>query len=548
METAPIFPDETILGFFLKSAFEHRDRPAFNTFDREWKTLSHGDFLAFVRGAASYLMRSGVKAGDRVAILSENRFEWCAAYLGILMAGATAVPIDAESAWDDIQWVLADSGSVLLFHSEKTGLKLRGPIQKISFDDEVFKEIHHSQDVDSYPAVSPKDIASIVYTSGTTGSPKGVMLTQGNLYSDARALISFGFISEKDNLLAVLPFHHAYPFMCTFLVPVCTGGQITFPRSLKGPELLSTIREKDVTVFMCVPRLLEVLWNRIMGELKGLPRIISLPLLVLLRLSYQLRQATGANLGKLIFRKVHQGFGPQFRFFTSGGARLDPQIIIDLEGMGLTVLEGYGLTETSPVVTFNPLDRRKPGSAGRALPSVEIKIMNPSERGEGEIAVRGPMIMKGYYKDSGATEKAFHEGWFMTGDVGYLDEDGYLYITGREKEIIILSSGKNINPEDVEKEYLKIPLIKEMAVVFRREGGEAGDLYGVIVPDRDYARREKIGNLKEAVKGKMVQISVGLPAHRRVKGFTLHPGPLPRTPLGKLKRYALEEALRTRTG
>ena len=540
--------EETILDLFLKVAPEHKDLPAFNYFDQRWKTLSYRDFLASVRGIASSLMKSGVQPGSRIAILSESRFEWCASYLGILMAGGVAVPIDAELGWNEIERLLADSGSVLLFHSEKTRAKLLGRIKTLNFDSDDFRQMCLNPGAESYPPVSAEDIASIVYTSGTTGTPKGVMLTQGNLYTDVKALITFGIITQRDNLLAILPFHHTYPFMCTFLLPICSGAQITFPQSLKGPELLSTIRERGITVFMCVPRLLEVLWNRITGELKGKPRFVSALLLALLRLCSRLRRSTGINLGKWIFGKVHRSFGAEFRFFTSGGAKLDLRIIEDFEGMGLTILEGYGLTETSPVVAFNPVRKRKAGSAGRPLPSVEVKIITPSEAAEGEIAIRGPMVMKGYYKNPEATAQVLQGGWFLTGDLGYLDEDGYLYITGRKKEVIVLSSGKNVYPEEVEKEYLNISLIKEMGVVPRNEGGQALDLYGVIVPNLDYARSAKIGNIREALRGSMIQVSTRLPAHNRVKGFMLHPGPLPRTPLGKLRRFALEDLLKQEPG
>jgi long-chain acyl-CoA synthetase len=540
--------EETILGLFLKVASDHEDLPAFNYFDQEWKTLSYRDFLAAVQGIASSLMKSGVQPGSRIALLSESRFEWCASYLGILMAGGVAVPIDAELGWNEIERLLTDSGSVLLFHSEKTRAKLLGRIKTVNFDSDDFRQMCRIPGTEPYPLVPAEDVASIVYTSGTTGTPKGVMLTQKNLYSDVKALINFGIITRRDNLLAILPFHHTYPFMCTFLLPICSGAQVTFPLSLKGPELLATIREKRVTVFMGVPRLLEVFWNRIMGELKGRPRLISALLLFLLCLCSQLRRSTGVNLGKWIFGKVHKSFGAQFRFFTSGGAKLDPRIIEDFEGMGLTILEGYGLTETSPVVAFNPVRERKAGSAGKPLPSVEVKIITPSEAGEGEIAIRGPMVMKGYYKNPEATAQVLQEGWFLTGDLGTLDEDGYLYITGRKKEVIVLSSGKNVYPEEVEKEYLKIPLIKEMAVVARTEEGQALDLYGVIVPNLDYARSAKIGNIREALRGAMIQVSTRLPAHNRVKGFRLHPGPLPRTPLGKLRRYALEDLLKQEPG
>jgi long-chain acyl-CoA synthetase len=229
--------------------------------------------------------------------------------------------------------------------------------------------------------------------------------------------------------------------------------------------------------------------------------------------------------------------GRQFRYFTSGGARLDPRVMTDLEALGFTVVEGYGLSETSPIVSFNPLEKRKPGSVGTALPGAEIRILNPSETGEGEVAVQGPMVMKGYYRKPEETASVMEEGWFRTGDLGHLDEEGYLFITGRLKEVIVLSSGKNVYPEEVERHYLGSPLIGEICVL-----EEEGRLRAVVVPDMHYARERKMGNLSEAVKWEMNVLSQTLPPHMRVKGVSLRGEPLPRTPLGKLKRHLVATA------
>lgn len=542
--------NDTIISLFLSAAIKYKDNVAFNYLDQSWKELTFGEFLIRTQAIASHLIKSGIRKGDRVAIISENRHEWCSAYLGILMAGGIAVPIDAQLGHKEIRNLLDDSGAVFIFCTAKTEPNVKGD-RIINLDSHEFKEVLR-EDAEglnrSGRGFSEDDLASIVYTSGTTATPKGVMLTNRNFCSDAKAAISVGIVNHEDNVLSILPMHHTYPFMCTFIVPLFLGATITYPPGLKGPELLSAIKERGVTVLVAVPQLLELMRNGIIRKFKETPVVISSILFLFLKLSGGLRRMSGINIGKLIFRTAHKAFGGRFRFFACGGARLDPQVMNDLEAIGFTVLEGYGLTETSPMVTFNPIEKRKPGSAGRPFPLMEIKIINPSETGEGEIAIRGPMVMKGYYKNQEATEKVLQDGWFMTGDLGYLDNENYLFITGRSKEVIILSSGKNIYPEDVEREYLRIPLIKEICVSGIEERGVVESLHGVIVPDIDHARKEKIGNLYESLKWDINKVSIALPPYMRLKGFTLHSEPLPRTPLGKLKRYMIKELVKAKEG
>lgn len=533
--------NDTIISFFLAAAEKYRDNVAFNFFDRSWKNITYKGLLNCTRVIASHLLQTGIQKGDRIAIVSENRFEWCASYLAILMAGGIAVPIDAQLRREEIRNLLEDSEVVLTFHSEKAEANVQGLSKTISFDSPRFMDICSSLGFWDYPEISEDAIASILYTSGTTGRPKGVMLTHKNFCSDAGAVISAGIVTHEDNVLSILPLHHTYPFMCTFLVPVFLGATVTYPIGMKGPELLSTVRERGVTALIAVPQLLELMRNGIIRKLRELPTPLSSTLLLLSKVCGWVRRRSGFNPGRFLFRSAHAAFGPRFRFFASGGARLDPMVMEDLESLGFTVLEGYGLTETSPVVTFNPIEKRKPGSAGKPLPSVEIKIMDPSEAGEGEVAIMGPMVMKGYYKNPEATVHVFRDGWFLTGDLGYLDEEGYLFITGRVKEVIVLSSGKNIYPEDVEKEYLKIPLITEICVTGIEDKGIVESLHAIIVPNLDHARKERIGNISESLKWGINQISLKLPPYMRVKGFTVHPEPLPRTPLGKLKRYMIRE-------
>ncbi len=542
---------ETIIDLFSKAASTYPDNIAFHYYDERWHTITYRELNARVSDLASHLITSGVKKNDRIAVISENRPEWSAAYLAILASGCIAVPLDAQLGPDEIKTLLLDAEAGIVLHSNKTADQLayfaehfrksfgRGPLL-IDFDSTEYRNIGGKPLTASLQTCDQDDIASIIYTSGTTGNPKGVVLTHRNFCSDAQALIDARIVSHADNVLSILPLHHTYAFMCTLIVPLFLGGSITYPLSMKGPDMIAAIQGKDVSVVIGVPQLLSMIRNGIVARINALPKPLAFLLTKLINLSGSVRKRLGINLGKLLFRSVHRSFGSRFRFFGSGGAKLDAAVMEGLEALGFTVLEGYGLTETSPVVTFNPPEKRKPGSAGRPLPSVSIRIAHPSDIGEGEIEISGPMVMQGYYNKPSATAEVIHDGWFRTGDIGRLDQDGYLFITGRSKEVIVLSSGKNIYTEDTEKMYLASKLIKEICITGIEHQGITDSLHAVIVPDFEYAKQAAISNLYEAIKWEINALSGSLPSYMRIQGFTLRKDPLPRTALGKLRRFMIK--------
>jgi long-chain acyl-CoA synthetase len=545
----------TITQRFRRTVRSYPGNIACHYFDDGWKTLTYEKFSLGVDAVSSYLKREGLKEGARAAILLENRPEWCSAYLSILMAGGVAVPLDSQLGPDEIRNLLDNSGAEFLFYSGRTAEQAKASFEKLSnaagrkivsvnVDSRDYQVIVHGGEAgEQFHVRDFDDLASLIYTSGTTGKPKGVRLTHRNFCSDADALIEAGIVTHEDNVLSILPLHHTYAFMCTFLVPVFLGASITYPESLKGPDMTAAMRERKVSILIAVPQVLGIIRNGMMNKIRELPLPASRVLLSLHRISGFLRRKLGINIGRIIFKPAHSALGTKFRFFASGGARLDPSVMKDLEAFGFTVLEGYGLTETSPVVTFNPFPKRKPGSAGKPLPSVQVRIVDPSESGEGEIAVRGPMVMEGYYRNPEATEEVLKEGWFYTGDIGKIDEEGYLFITGRKKEVIVLGSGKNIYPEEVEKTYLNSPFIKEICVlgIEGEEGSET--LHAVIVPDLDHARKEQVSDIRERLKWEIKEASGGLPSYMRITGFSLRTEPLPRTRLGKLRRFMIRKEL-----
>ncbi len=579
----------------IPQAFEEasKNNPKAIPFEMEGKGYSYEEILSSSKSIASFLSAKDVKKGDGVAILLEGRPEWGIAYLGISFLGAVAVPIDIQLSADEVKNLILDSESKAIFISEKTvktyeaamavqlftsnppsppfskggtvegdskggtevdskgqnnkGTK-EGPggflIEAINIDKEEFLEILKHPHLDSFPSIDPDDMASLIYTSGTTGKPKGVMLTHRNFLSNVQSIQKAKIIDERDCILSILPLHHSYPFMVNFLAPLLTGAKVIYLQSLKGPDILKTMVEKDVTALVGVPQLFAMLRRGILDSMSRIPLPFRWIVLFLVWFSGFLRDKLRINLGKIIFSTVHKRFGKGLRFFVSGGAKLDPNIAQGLEALGFTMLEGYGLTETSPVISFNPPNLIKRGSVGLPLPDVEIRVMSPDEEGVGEIAVKGPNIMKGYYRNYEETNKVIKEGWLFTGDLGYIDNEGYVYITGRTKEVIVLSSGKNIYPEEIEKHYLQSPLIKEICVFgIEKKPGIADSLQAIVVPNIDYMREKKIANFNEAVKWQINALSAKLPPYKRIMGYEVYKAALPKTTLGKLKRYVIKDIL-----
>ncbi|MCX8060898.1 MAG: AMP-binding protein, partial [Aquificaceae bacterium] len=373
-----------------------------------------------------------------------------------------------------------------------------------------------------------KETALILYTSGTTGAPKGVMLSFKNLLSNIRAIEKVGVASREDITVALLPFHHSYPLMVTLLVPLYLGATVVFLERLSSEELLRALREHRVTILVGVPRLYQLLHQRVMEKVMANP---------VGRALFHLSPYISPALRRLLFRRVHEAFGGRLRFLVSGGAKLPLEVASDMSRLGFIFLEGYGLTETSPIVSFNPPQKPKLGSVGLPIEEVYVKIAP-----DGEVLVRGVNVMQGYYKKPQETQKAFSEGWFMTGDLGYVDSEGYLYITGRKKEVLVLADGKKVNPEEIEALLLREgPYLKEAAVL-----EVEGSVRALLLPDMEALQQRGVLNVEEFLRWQVVdRVNQRLPDWKRITGFKLLKEELPKTRLGKVKRFLLPELYRS---
>jgi long-chain acyl-CoA synthetase len=544
---------------FESVAGRQPDRIAFRIKEgAEYRSLTYGEVARQARMLAGVLIRAGLASGDRVALLCENRPEWAVAYFGLTAAGGAAIPLDVQLGDAEVANLLRHAGCRMAITSGKHTARLLAahaegtPLSRVlDLDAETdgrrtlsFRSALAGPDPapPPLPRIESQALASILYTSGTTGTPKGVMLSHGNFLSNAESILAFRLIDPQDNLLSVLPLHHAFAFTVQ-LILLYTGAQITFPPSLKGPDLLACMHETGITALVAVPQLFYLIHKGIFDQIGRRPFLVRKLLGLLLRLSGLLRPA-GINLGRLIFGQVHRRFGGRMRIMASGGARLDPVIARDFLALGFTLTEGYGLTETAPVATFNPLERVRPGSVGVPLPGVEVRIVDPGEGGVGEIAIRGPNVMQGYYQHPEATAEVMRDGWFLSGDLGYLDADGYVTITGRAKEVIVLSSGKNIYPEEIEEQYLKSAYIKEICLIPQtsdRAGAAVEGLLALVLPDLDTFRAKGMTNIFETIRWDMENVGRDLPAYKRPTGLRIVKEGFPRTRLGKIQRHLVRQ-------
>jgi len=511
------------------------------------------------------LLKNGIKKGDKVAILGDNSPNWVIAYMSIEFIGAVAVPILPGFTDSDTHHVLRSSDSVAIFVSQKHLSKIEDAnisnlyvkitledfsfteIQKLnksnydnfvkSLSSRIAKEPSALEIVNAYDKPDPEDLAAIIYTSGTTGNSKGVMLTHKNIVTDVINSLKKFPLTSDDRFLSILPLSHTFEATGGMLCPLTMGVSISYMRGLPTPQkLLAAMKEVKPTGVLTVPLVLDKIYRK-----KILPKIESSPVL---KIIYKI-PATRKLINKKAGKQLIDSFGGALRFFMFGGAALNYDVETFLRDADISYSTGYGMTETSPIMTINPFGNVKMGSCGQVIPGIEMKILNPDPKtGIGEIVVRGPIVMKGYYKNKEATDKVFIEdGWMKTGDIGYFDKHGYLFIKGRSKNVIVGPSGENIYPENIELLLSQNQFIQQ-AVVYEKEGL----IHALVYPDYDAidsAISDK--NLDNENKSELIKKSIleqarlevneKLPSFSKINKIYEHEEPFKMTPTNKIKRY-----------
>ncbi|MBN1990453.1 MAG: AMP-binding protein [Bacteroidales bacterium] len=470
------------------------------------------------------------KSYKMIGIYAENSLEWISAFFSGIQNGCIVVPIDYLASRDDVSYILNDCKPDLLFSTSKQRDDVDAIFANLTHKPELIflDEISHSNSREVSPWQMPADVektAVIIYTSGTTGSPKGVMLSFKNLIANVRSVSKDVEIYTQDRqVLVLLPLHHVFPLAGSLMAPLYVGGTIVISPSMQSTDLLDTLKKNRVAIMIGVPRLYEMIY-------KGLKAKIDAS--VVTRAIFSIVKATGSKkLARKIFKRVHDGFGGNLLYLVCGGAALPKHVGGYFQTLGFDVLEGFGMTEAAPMITFTRPGKVKIGSPGQALPNLQLEIR------DNEIVAKGDNVMQGYYNRPEETAEVLKDGWLYTGDLGYIDSKGYLFITGRKKEIIVLSNGKNINPVELEQKLEKgFSVVKEAGVFLHNNLLHAvilpdyGELSALDVKDPDAYFREQVIAVFNQTQS----------SYKRLMKFTLVSNELPRTRLSKLQRFKLSE-------
>jgi long-chain acyl-CoA synthetase len=535
------------------------------------ESCTYAELHRMAESVGRWIIENGFPHGSRLAILADNHPRWVAAYLGIIAAGCAAVPLDTALHDDQVTKLLKDSGTAALFCDAKHLPAARPAVTELNLGlilmdpDRMTGDSPEGHYLGTLPAIfaagpgnfkpaaaNSDDLASLLYTSGTTADPKGVMLTHANFLGEVEAVFNWIDLGPTDALLGVLPLFHVLAQMANLLLPLVKGARVVYLETLNTTELLRALSERNITAFAVVPQFFNLIHERIFQEIEKRGAVTKKIFTAMVALNRTLRKV-GINAGPILFKKVHNTLGPKMRYLATGGSRFDPKIAQDFHDLGIDVLQALGLTETTAAIYVNSPHDNVIGSCGKAMKGVEGKIVDPQPQQEedggpvvGELAVRGAVVMKGYWNRPDATAAVFRDGWFLTGDLGYFDAQGHLFLTGRKKEVIVLSNGKNVYPEEIEAHYLKSPFIKEIAVMgLEGKPGEGGDrLHAVIVPNFDVLRQRKIVNAKEVIRFDIEGLSPQIASTKRITNYEIWQEDLPRTTTRKIKRFEVEKRVR----
>jgi len=532
----------------------HRNRVALRMTGERKERFTYGELREWAGRVALFLRAAGVGKGDRVLLAGENRPEWAVCYFGILLCGGVAVPVDAQLSEREMENLARGSGARVALCSEETAGRLDALWARwgeaASPRPALWPEALKGGPPAELPrGAAPDDLASIIFTSGTTGTPKGVMLTHRNFASLVARLAGLFDLGPGDGLLSVLPLHHTFEFTCGLLVPLSRGSEIEYLDELTSDRLTEALESGRVTAMIGVPALWALLHRRITQEIAARPGYVEQAFDLLKKANARIREESDWNLGKLLLWPVHRKMGGRLRILVSGGSALSPVVQAAFHEMGFDLYEGYGLTEASPVLSVStPADGPSGGTVGKPLPGIELRIHEPDAGGVGEVLARGPNVMAGYFQasdgpprvDEARTAEVLRDGWLHTGDLGRIDARGNLVLVGRQKDVIIDADGKNVYPDELEELYRDPDLVKELSIVGLPEGtGEKVAM--LLVPEWKERPRDEVRRLlDEHVR----RVSAGLPFYKRVKVWYWTDAALERTSTRKVKRKWVVEELR----
>ena len=559
--------EKTIKGVFSDTALRFQDKDAIlEKKGNQWIGTTYKELLDSVQDLGTGLINLGMEKGDRVAILTPNCSQWVQSYLAIVTNNSIAVPIDKELKAQELSYILEDSGAkfiiltqeylekikeisdtlpqfnssanaggkLILIKDESTDVYRPEEIGGLVYFDELFGHTEFKEREMGFA-----DTVAILYTSGTTGRPKGVMLTNQNILTNYYGVKELMEIDDKIRTLSFLPISHVYESTCGVLLPLFLGGTVAFAESLL--KVAQNLQEIKPNFFLGVPALYQALYTRMFQKVNANPigRLLN----------------SNPVTRKIIQKKVKSELGGSNITFISGGASFDPSLQEGLRRLGLNIYNGYGITETAPLVAVNSkVGGDRLGSVGKVMPEVDVKINQPNDYNIGEIWIKGPNVMKGYFNNPDATSEALTEGWYHSGDLGYLDEENFLFIMGRAKNLIVTGKGKNIYPEEVEAELLKSPYIEETMVYAHKPGTtdeevravvylnpEAMDNYAKELTDKEGVKGPTKKDIEDLIRTEIREYCAKLADYKKVKDFIIRDDEFPKTSSRKIKRYAVDK-------
>lgn len=542
----------TIVEMFEISAKRFPDNPCFSAFVPQEEAFNYTEARQIIRECAAYLIKDGVKKGDKIALSGKNSPEWAMAYLAILYAGAIVEPIDITYHDVEMETLLKFGDATRIFidadrikgidEDGKVGFVAKYSLEPLADKSYPFILDMKAEVGDVYHA-DIEDVAAILFTSGTTGTPKGVMLTHHNMVSDCFLVTQYMPLSPSDVFYAILPIHHAYTMLAVFLETFSVGASCVFGKRLVVSQLLKELREGKVTMFLAVP----MLFNKIIASLMAGVRKKGILLYGIVRMmmgfSGFVKKVFHKNIGKKLFGfLLKQVSLDTNRVCICGGGPLPSSTFRMFNELGIDFVQGYGLTETSPITHLNPVSAYIETSVGKRFAEEEVKIINPDSDGNGIICIKGPMVMKGYYKNQAATDEILDkDGWLNTGDVGHQDENGYLYLTGREKNIIVTEGGKNVFPEEIEDHFQLYDDIETICIIgYIIDVKQASEGIRAIVYPSDACRRNFKDNregLESHINSIIADVNKELQSYKKITKVTVSNEPLPMTSTKKVKRF-----------
>jgi len=571
MRSKPLYDVRQIkdLKDLLESSCKlYADKPAFlvkHAPGTQYKPVTYKELYNDVNALGTAFLDLGLK-NRSIALIGENRYEWAVTYLAAVNGSCIIVPLDKELPPHEIKnLVTRAKADAIVFSGKNLSViqSLAGQIDFIkyficmddNFDNENFisycnliekgrKLVEEGDTRFADTEINIDEMSILLFTSGTTDISKGVMLSHRNIAANIMSMCTMVYVDSKDVFLSVLPIHHAYECTCGFLCALYLGSTIAFCEGLR--HIQKNLIESKASIMLGVPLIFEAMYNRIWDQASKNPKTLR-KLKIGLKISNLLKKIN-IDISKKLFKPIHDNFGGHIRFFISGAAGIDPVVAKGFRDFGIGFVQGYGLTECAPIVALNRDVQYKDDAAGLPLPGTEVKIVDKDSEGIGEIVVKGPNVMLGYYENPEATEEAFKDGWFHTGDLGYIDKDGFVHITGRKKSVIVTKNGKNVFPEEIETLLNKHKYIKE-SLVYGKNDESSGDIVisAIIVPDMDKINELYPGNsynmeeIKDYIRQYVKEINKSLVTYKHIKNVEFRYEEFEKTTTRKIKRYVVNK-------